>query len=71
MAVNDKGRDAPKAADRRWHAVSIKPGASACNAAVSGKSQRWLSRNAPMLPLQGCTQPDACSCTYAHHDDRR
>jgi hypothetical protein len=24
-----------------------------------------------MLPLPGCTQPDSCQCTYAHHEDRR
>ena len=40
--------------DLRWHAVSVKPGANACNAAVSGKNRRWLSREAPLLPLPGC-----------------
>lgn len=57
--------------DRRWHAVSVKPGPSACQAAQSGKGQRWLSREAPALPLPGCTRPDRCGCTYQHHDDRR
>ena len=65
-----KEKEKPKS-DRRWHAVSVKPAPGACNAAVSGKSRRWLSREAPMLPLPGCTQPDTCRCTYAHHDDRR
>lgn len=72
MAAQDKGKEPPaKASDRRWHAVSVKPAPSACNAAVSGKNRRWLSREAPMLPLPGCTRPDACRCTYAHHEDRR
>ena len=44
---------------------------NACNAAVSGKNRRWLSREAPLLPLPGCTRPDTCQCTYNHHDDRR
>ncbi len=57
--------------DLRWHAVSVKPGANACNAAVSGKNRRWLSREAPLLPLPGCTRPDTCQCTYNHHGDRR
>jgi hypothetical protein len=57
--------------DRRWHAVSVKPGVGACNAAVSGRNRRWLSREAPLLPLPGCTRPDTCQCTYNHHDDRR
>jgi hypothetical protein len=64
------GKDT-KSSDRRWHAVSVKPGGGACNAAVSGKNRRWLSREAPLLPLPGCTRPDACQCTYNHHDDRR
>ncbi len=70
MAI--KEGSAPKnARDRRWHAVSVKPGPHACPAAVSGRNRRWLSRQAPLLPLPGCTQPDACRCTYQHHDDRR
>jgi len=71
MASKDKGVvDKPKS-DRRWHAVSVKPGPRACTAATSGRERRWLSREAPMLPLPGCTQPDYCRCTYNHHDDRR
>ena len=71
MAAKDtKDKEKPKT-DRRWHAVSVKPGQKACAAAASGRDRRWLSREAPMLPLPGCTQPDSCQCTYAHHDDRR
>jgi hypothetical protein len=64
-------KDSTKPQASRWHAVSVTPGANACNAAVSGKNRRWLSREAPMLPLPGCTRPDTCQCTYNHHDDRR
>lgn len=64
------GKDT-KGSDNRWHAVSVKPGDGACNAAISGKNRRWLSREAPLLPLPGCTRPDTCKCTYSHHDDRR
>ncbi len=71
MAARDQNPNKPKSGDRRWHAVSVKPSARACNAAVSGKNRRWLSKEAPMLPLPGCTQPDRCTCTYQHHDDRR
>jgi len=71
MASRDKGsQDKPKA-DRRWHAVSVKPGPRACDAANTARESRWLSREAPMLPLPGCTHPDHCHCTYSHHDDRR
>ena len=71
MATRVGKPDKPPAGDRRWHAVSVKPGTSPCPAAVSGKNRRWLSREAPLLPLPGCTKPDACHCTYHHHDDRR
>ena len=33
--------------------------------------RRWLSREAPMLPLPGCSKPESCRCTYQHHQDRR
>ena len=50
---------------------SVKPGDRRLQCAVSGKNRRWLSREAPLLPLPGCTRPDTCQCTYNHHDDRR
>ena len=71
MAAKDSGRGDTKESDRRWHAVSVKPGPGACNVADSGRDRRWLSREAPMLPLPGCTRPDSCRCTYQHHEDRR
>jgi len=71
MAARDSGDNPPKVSDRRWHAVSVKPGPRACDAASTGTDRRWLSREAPMLPLPGCTHPDRCRCTYQHHEDRR
>ncbi len=71
MGARKPGTDKPKASERRWHAVAVKPCPGACAAAVSGTSRRWLSREAPMLPLPDCTQPDRCRCTYQHHEDRR
>jgi len=71
MATKARGTGKPPAGTQRWHAVSVRPGSGACPAAASGKDRRWLSREAPLLPLPGCTKPDACRCTYHHHDDRR
>jgi hypothetical protein len=72
MAGKDPGKGAKTAAtDRRWHAVSVKPGPRACTVADAGQDRRWLSREAPALPLPGCTSPDTCRCTYRHHEDRR
>lgn len=70
MAAKDMGPGKTRT-DRRWHAVSVRPGPSACGAAMSGKDKRWLSREAPTLPLPGCSRPDRCLCRYLHHDDRR
>ena len=71
MATKSGQSGKPSVDSKRWHAISVKPGAGACPAANSVRDQRWLSREAPQLPLPGCTRPDACHCTYRHHDDRR
>jgi hypothetical protein len=54
----------------RWHAVAIVPGAGHCKAAESAKGRRFLSTEAPLLPLRDCDAV-ACICKYRHHDDRR
>jgi hypothetical protein len=53
-----------------YHAVSIEVGTRCCEAAREREGQRFLSTEAPMLPLVGCTQT-SCQCRYVHHDDRR
>lgn len=53
-----------------YHAVSIQPGATCCGAARELRMQRFLSREAPPLPLAACTV-SPCRCSYRHHDDRR
>jgi hypothetical protein len=54
-----------------WHAVTIVTSGHACDAANAIKGQRFLSKEAPRLPLQGCPSPEYCRCTYRHHADRR
>ncbi len=53
-----------------FHAVSIRPGLICCGAAEKLAGQRFLSVEAPELPLEGC-DADRCECVYVHHDDRR
>lgn len=53
-----------------YHAVSIVPGEHACPAAKDLSGKRFLSREAPILPLSSCTSAE-CNCTYAHYADRR
>lgn len=53
-----------------FHAVSIVCGTGACSAAKSLGDTRFLSSDAPRLPLDFCTV-EHCRCRYRHHDDRR
>ena len=52
------------------HAVSIVPGRHACPEAHALRERRFLSREAPALPLAGCAAGQ-CGCRYEHHADRR
>jgi len=53
-----------------YHAVSIRFDAGACTAAQALDGQRFLSAEAPRLPLTECDVPE-CSCRFVHHADRR
>lgn len=54
-----------------YHAVAIRHPKDACQAARDAAGQRYLSKEAPLLPLKDCTQPAQCECRYQHYDDRR
>jgi hypothetical protein len=60
--------------DRRhpspWYAVSVVPGDTCCKAVRMHQSTRWLSAEAPRLPLPGCDSMH-CDCRYRHFSDRR
>jgi len=64
----------PGVADTRkpatFHAVSVIPGPSCCAAAKAIEGRRFLSKDAPVLPLKGCDRSQ-CACHYQHHQDRR
>ena len=55
---------------RTYHAVSIVPCPRACAAARALEERRFLSREAPVLPLRKCDRAK-CECRYEHYDDRR
>ncbi len=54
-----------------YHAVSIIASSGACELARRASGRRFLSSEAPRLPLRGCPLEGACRCSYRHHDDRR
>jgi hypothetical protein len=66
-------KKAPTAAPAvsRWHAVSVVGRGNCCNAARDMIERRFLSREAPRLPLAECTEFADCHCSYQHHGDRR
>lgn len=61
---------APKKKVNAYHAVTIAPGPRACVPAQQMRGKRFLSREAPVLPLKNCGS-SACECRYEHYDDRR
>jgi hypothetical protein len=60
----------PAALPRAWHAVTIVTNEQCCPAARARADCRYLSKEAPALPLPECDAP-RCECKYRHFDDRR
>jgi hypothetical protein len=53
-----------------YHCVAIAPGEGACRTAQTIKGIRFLSAEAPVLPLVSCDSA-RCNCTFMHYTDRR
>jgi hypothetical protein len=75
LETKSKEKDAAQAKTQRksrhrWHAVTIIGSASMCAAAQACKGKRFLSPEAPRLPIAGC-DAEKCSCRYRHFVDRR
>jgi hypothetical protein len=66
-----KSAPQPPRAPSQWHAVAIRPKGDSCEAVQACRSARYLSKEAPRLPLAECTTSDTCTCVYKHHEDRR
>jgi hypothetical protein len=54
-----------------WGAVRLVTHGEACARATALVAKRFLDRDAPVLPLKGCTLSAACNCLYKHYVDRR
>jgi hypothetical protein len=63
-------RPASAGSTSAFHAVSIKLGANACEAAKAMAGKRFLSGAAPRIPLGDCNVLE-CKCRFVHHKDRR
>jgi hypothetical protein len=53
-----------------FHAVEIRAPDGGCNTVRALAGKRFLSAEAPPIPLRSCGR-DTCACYYVHHDDRR
>lgn len=56
--------------EHRFHSVSIVSNGSGCEKVNALSGKRFLSKEAPELPMEECTQA-SCQCRYQHHQDRR
>jgi hypothetical protein len=56
---------------RPFQSVSIYRGLACCQLAKRFSEHRFLVRDAPTLPLTGCTMRETCQCRYLKHKDRR
>src|SRR5580658_2111280 len=54
-----------------WSAVRLVTHGDGCARATALQDKRFLFREAPALPLKGCTLSAACNCIYRHYVDRR
>ena len=69
--VSARQATAPAKLRTPWHAVSIVSSAAYCATAMGLLGTRFLSKEAPRLPLMGCLMGSDCRCSYQHHEDRR
>jgi hypothetical protein len=69
--VSAKQTGEPATPRTSWHAVSIVSSTACCATAIVLLGTRFLSKEAPRLPLRGCLVGSHCRCAYQHHEDRR
>jgi hypothetical protein len=53
-----------------YHAVGIAPGSGCCKAVTELKGRRYLSSEAPKIPIPAC-DAKSCQCRFVHFEDRR
>ncbi|MGH8254248.1 MAG: hypothetical protein ACRES2_09405 [Steroidobacteraceae bacterium] len=56
---------------KTWLAVRVVAGPGACEAVKRATAKRFLTKDAPRLPLGDCDHQDKCQCKYQHLSDRR
>jgi hypothetical protein len=69
-SVNKRRRAQVATKDGEYQCVTIRPCLEGCVAVTEQQGNRYLSNEAPELPLPGCDTGE-CSCRYQYHMDRR
>lgn len=54
----------------KFHSVSIVNSGFCCEQTTAIAGKRFLSKDAPEIPMADCTVTN-CQCRYQHHEDRR
>jgi hypothetical protein len=65
-----RGAAPPPKAGGRFSGVEIRTRGGACRAAQALRGRRFLSKDAPSLPLPDCTHA-TCACSFSKLPDRR
>ncbi len=55
----------------KYAAISVRFTPNACEAVKSLAGERFLAKDAPLMPLQQCPRRNICNCFYEYHQDRR
>jgi hypothetical protein len=56
---------------RPYQAVAVFRGNPCCALARRFDEHRFLAKDAPSLPLSGCSMPQKCTCRFLKFKDRR
>jgi hypothetical protein len=67
-APRHQARSAPL---RPFQAIAIYRGVKSCELARKFGEHKFLAKDAPALPLKGCSMPERCDCRYLKYKDRR
>ena len=69
IKILGRSKSVAKSTISPYHCVEVKMPYDACEEVLKLHGKRFLSADAPMLPVSGCDQN--CSCKFKHHSDRR
>ncbi|EGM71696.1 hypothetical protein [Shewanella sp. HN-41] len=70
LSSNERNTTNQSIEGHRFHCVSIVNKGHCCEQVNAITGKRFLSKEAPAIPMEECTMPH-CECRYQHFEDRR